>query len=1173
MDTKNIERYAPQARRDFIQAVTDRAAAIGIRVDKGDVVLSDIAAQGDVAFVEGRPFPKALAQQRKGIEDRIKKDGFDRAIEAASYTWFNRLIALRSMEIHGYLDHGYRVLSHPAGETTPEILQHAEQVDLPGLDRQEVIELRLDGTRDEELYRKLLVAQCNDLHRGMPFLFERVNDSSELLLPDNLLHTNSLVRQLVEEIPEEDWQQVEVVGWIYQFYIKERKDEVIGKVVKSEDIPAATQLFTPNWIVQYLVQNSLGRQWMATHPDSPLREHMPYYIEPAEQTEEVRHQLAEITPAHRNPEELTVMDPACGSGHMLIEAYSLLLHIYQERGYRRRDIPRLILEKNLHGLDIDERAVQLAGFALIMRAAADDRRLLGVPVELNVLAMQHTRDMDTTQVALHLGLPVDEVGPLVKAFSDADTFGSLIQLDPGLEAGLAGLDENTRAAIERGDALAAATVGHIAPIVSQAELLAAQYDVVVTNPPYMGSKHLNPPLKRFAGREYQDTKADLFAMFIERAFAFAHDDGQVAMVTMQSWMFLSSFEAMRTRLINSKTLGTMAHLGAGAFGSISGAVVQTTAFSISNSPCSRYRPTFYRLIDGDELCKRKALLGQQNQHCGVAQRDFAKMDGCPIVYWASDSVRDAFAKGQPLAEVAEPRLGMATGDNGRYLRQWYEVQRSKMGVGYTSRQGAVESGHKWFPYRKGGKHRRWFGNNDLVVDWEHDGQALRTTKHPTSDRLWAHNFNLDYIFRPAITWTSTSSSHFDVRHADPGELFDVKGSSCFTNPQDHWWILGYLASSLAGYFMRLLNPTVEFQPGNVGSLPVFPALIRRAASQVEALAKEATDLARADWDAMETSWGFRSTPLVQQNVKQNMVADTFDSWVATCVRATQRMRRVEEENNRLFIEMYGLQDDLSPKVAEDHITLTQADREGTMERLVSYAVGCAMGRYSLSVPGLVYAESGDERFDPSRHVTFPATDDGILVVTPDEWFEDDAANRFDEFLKVAWPEETLEANLAFVADSLSPRKSDTSRETIRRYLAQSFFKDHLQTYKRRPIYWLFTSGKKRAFQALVYLHRYNESTLARMRTSYVIPLMQRMRARTEQLDAERKSGDASATRKRQVEKELNALEDQQAELLAFDEQLQHYAEQQIALDLDDGVKVNYGKFGSLLSDVKAVTGK
>ena len=780
MDTKNIERYAPQARRDFIQAVTDRAAAIGIRVDKGDLLLSDITVQGDVAFVEGRAFPGTLARRRKGIEDRINLDGFDRTMEAVAYTWFNRLIALRYMEIHGYLDHGYRVLSHPSGEATPEILQHAEQVDLPGLDRQEVIELKLDGTRDEEIYRRLLVAQCNDLHRGMPFLFESVNDASELLLPDNLLHTNSLIRQLVDEIPEEDWQQVEVVGWIYQFYIKERKDEVIGKVVKSEDIPAATQLFTPNWIVQYLVQNSLGRQWMATYPDSPLREHMPYYIEPAEQAEEVQQQLAEVTPDHLNPEELTVMDPACGSGHMLIEAYNLLVHIYEERGYRRRDIPRLILERNLHGLDIDQRAIQLAGFALTMRAASDNRRLLRDGVDMNVLAIQHTRDVDAAQVALHLGLPVDDVRSLIDAFQDADTFGSLIQVGTSVAERLDPIDEAAHNAMERDDALAIATAQRMAPVVGQAKILSARYHVVVTNPPYMGSIYFNPILKGPIQQEFKGYDKDLFSAFISRCRSMACVSGRLAFMSPFVWMFISRHLDLRHLVISDSTLTSLVQLEYSGF---AGATVPICAFTFRKSHMANYTSSFIRLSDfrGASTQGPKTLEAIQNPTCGwfytCSPDEFHKIPGTPIAYWVSPKLRDAFTDGIPLGKIATPRKGMVTRDNDAFIRLWPEVSFRRIEFNAPSRTAAKESGARWFPYMKGGQYRKWYGNHDWVVDWENDGYRLRHMEE-MGYAGGSTNHNLDFIFRPALTYQQVTSAIPSFRLARQGFLFDNASSLC-----------------------------------------------------------------------------------------------------------------------------------------------------------------------------------------------------------------------------------------------------------------------------------------------------------------------------------------------------------------------------------------------------------
>jgi SAM-dependent methyltransferase len=583
MDTSNLSRYAPKARRDFIAAVTRRAALFGL-ITNGT---SQIREEGQLVFIEGKPHPKAIGIQRQKLVTRIERQGFQQVMEAAAYTWFNRFAAIRFMELHGYLDHSFRVLSHPAGNGLPEILEHAEQLDLPGLDKGRIVDLKMDGTRDEELYRNILLAQCRALHKAMPLLFERVDDETELLLPDNLLQTDSLIRELVSAIPEEDWQEIEIIGWLYQFYISEKKDQVIGKVVKSEDIPAATQLFTPNWIVKYMVQNSLGAQWLATYPESPLKAQMDYYIEPAEQTEDVKAQLATITPSTLDPDELTLIDPACGFGRILVEAYELFKAIYLERGYRPRDVAKLILEKNLFGLDIDERAAQLASFALMMKGRADDRRLFERGVKLNVMALVDSTGFDAERLANGVelsdyGLRPDDLTELKRLFEHATTFGSLIHVPVGLAAKLPALKQLS--GVTSQDIFVSDVLKRLGLLVKQAELLAEQYDAVVANPPYMGGKGMFSTVKKFAGKHFPDVKSDLFACFVERGYTLAKDGGRDAMVTMQSWMFLSSFEAMRERMLCEKTVATMAHLGAGGFGSIAGEVVQTTVFALINRP-------------------------------------------------------------------------------------------------------------------------------------------------------------------------------------------------------------------------------------------------------------------------------------------------------------------------------------------------------------------------------------------------------------------------------------------------------------------------------------------------------------------------------------------------------------------------------------------------------------
>ena len=1181
MNRNNLEAYAQQARRDFIAAVTGRAAFYGLTAKS----IEPVVEQGDVALIGARAFSRNVAVSRKRLEEQIRRDGFEQVMEVMAYTWFNRFAAIRYMELHGYLDHGYRVLSHPEGQDQPEILEHAADVDLPGLDRENAVELKLDGSKDEELYRLLLKAQCNALHQTMPFLFERIGDETELLLPANLLHTDSLIRQLVEGIDESAWEQIEIIGWLYQFYISEKKAQVIGKVVASQDIPAATQLFTPSWIVKYMVQNSLGAQWLATYPHSSIRGQMDYYIEPAEQSEEVTAQLAAITPGTLNPEALTLIDPASGSGHILVEAYDLFKAIYLERGYQKRGVAQLILEKNLFGLDIDGRAAQLTGFALMMKGRGDDRRLFGRGVKLNVMALVDSTGFDAERLAqsVKLGdykLAASDLLELKRLFEHATTFGSLIQVPKRLAAKLPSLKRLSE--VTGRDLFVSDALKRLGLLVRQAEMLTAQYDAVVANPPYMGSKGMNALVKKFARDHFPDAKSDLFACFIECGYTLAKDAGYNAMVTMQSWMFLSSFEKMRERMLREKTIGTMAHLGARAFGSISGEVVQTTACVLQNRSPQGYKPVFFRLLVGGEAEKQTALANGEKRFDTTAQDEFKKIPGSPVAYWVSARVREVFEELPSLSSIANPTGGMTTGDNDQFLRLWSEVDFNKVGLAVPTRDDAVRSGKTWFPYNKGGTFRKWFGNNSFVVNWSNDGEQIIANGR-------AYPRSKSQYFKPGLTWTDISSSFFGVRRTDEGFIFDATSHSAF--PADPYlnYVVGLLCSRPSSVFLEAINPTLHFQVGNISYIPVTTKHIERKRDAVDTVVVPLVALSRIDWNAYERSWDFESLPILTVSSEPTpTIESSYTAWITQNRETIAEMKRLEEENNRLFIDAYGLQDEITPDVPIEEITLTVNPayryggklteeeqwtrfRQDTMKQLVSYVIGCIMGRYSLDAPGLIYAHSGGAGFDATRYTTFPADPDGIVPLTDSDWFDDDAAHRLIEFISVAWDAARLEANLAFLANNLSPKKNEPSRETLRRYLCDSFFKDHLQTYKKRPIYWLFSSGKQKAFQCLVYLHRYNEGTLARMRTEYVIPLQGMMASRVLQLEGDIAAAASTAHRKR-LEKERETLVKQQSELREFDEKLRHYADQRIGLDLDDGVKVNYGKFGDLLAEVKAVTG-
>ncbi|CAO3356113.1 BREX-1 system adenine-specific DNA-methyltransferase PglX [Azospirillum melinis] len=1198
MNRNKLKTYAPKARRAFIQAVTARASKFGITASK----IEPVQVQGDVVLIGGQAFPGKVAEQRRKLEERIALRGFEQVMEEAAYTWFNRFAAIRFMEVHGYLDHGYRVLSHPEGKTTPEIIEHAEHIDLPGLDREKVIDLKLDGTKDEELYRMLLTAQCNALHAAMPFLFERIDDETELLLPDNLLHSDSLTRQMVGEIDEGDWQAIEIIGWLYQFYISEKKDAVIGNVVKSEDIPAATQLFTPNWIVKYMVQNSLGAKWIEVHPASTLRSKMEYYVESASQGNFASEYPIENKIPNIDPEDLTFLDPACGSGHILVEAYNLFREIYLERGYAIREVPKLILEKNLYGLDIDDRAAQLAGFAILMKASEDDRRLFSKNPHINIMAIKESKGGDARNfsdimtgtnrfellpqadllpntisqptLAVSISRPdySNEFRDLLNTFWDGKNIGSLAKVPDGVKAVLPILQRTIKeprdADLYERQAWSSVTE-LLHPLTSQASLLSKQYDIVVSNPPYMGSKGMNPRLKRYVQENYETSKADLMTCFMSRSMSLTKANGYWAMINIPSWMFLGSFEDLRSEILTTQCIRSMMHLGRGVFGSDFG----TTAFVIANRAPKAgekgiYRKLFDQHVEVRSNERIENLFFDPNYgKYETVQSNLSKIPGSPIAYWISQTILKAFEDGKPLSDACTIREGINTGDNDQFLRLWSEVSLSKIAFKANNH---CEGVHKWFPHKKGGAYRRWYGNLEYVLNWEDNGRAIHEYHDLPLDYRGAPVRGKSYFFKEALSWSRISSGRFSLRYYPPGLSYDSTAPSIFCDSKIMAVVLGFMNSKVAETMLSATSQTLDYRITNLGRLPVLPLTEAETAS-VNKLVQECVAICKNDWDQSETSWDFSCFPFLRPEIKKGSVEASSETWGLTCTTNVALLKEREQQLNKLFITLYGLNDEISSIITDEEIAIARKDHHRDVRRLVSYAVGCMLGRFSLAEPGLIYANSGNEGFDASRYGDFPADDDGIIPITEFEWFSDDAANRCSEFLKVAWSPETLKENLKFVADSLGAKANETPMDTIRRYLSRDFYKDHLKTYKKRPIYWLFSSGKEKAFECLVYLHRYNEGTLSRMRMEYVTPLQGRVSARIEQLDRDIQAASTTAAQNK-LRKEQEKLKKQQAELIKFDEELRHYADKRIKLDLDDGVKVNYGKFGNLLAEVKTVTG-
>jgi len=1176
MNRNSVKTFAIWARRHLREQVTARAALYGITatqlveptmVSGGSLVAGQTLDAGEAKQYE------LLRQHLQGLMQKGKlADAVETLINEIAYTWFNRLIALRYMEVNGYIG---RVLS--SSDSTfvdPDILREASEIaeleKLPGLNLEVLSQWRSLASRelnsDEFLYRRLLLCQCVALADSLPFLFDRSQNYMALFMPGNLLNQDSILRRLVNDISEDDWlakrpdeedqQDVEIIGWLYQFYISEKKDEVIGakSKVEAQDIPAATQLFTPHWIVRYMVENSLGRLWLKSHPESKLRDYMPYYLETPNQDDGEK---ISFKPLH--PEDLTVCDPACGSGHILVYAFTLLFLIYREQGYLERDIPELILTHNLYGLDIDERAVQLASFAVLMKARAINSRIFRKSLSLNITVVRPTNSPMIPQVK---ELNLQDWYPLIEAFKDADNLGSLVT-PPKFNRDL--LQEQINL-FEKNNPLLVGTVSGLKQLLFQADLLRKKYLVVVANPPYMGSKSLNSLLKDFAGKNYPESKSDLFAMFVERIISMATKSGFIGLMSPFTWMFLSSYEKLRKRILKETTLTSLIRPEYHAF--FDSAYVPLCTFTLFAKAIPEYQGTFIDLNQfyGADLQPIKTLEAVKNPDCGylyyAKATDFAKIPGSAIAYWISLQELDIYNQGKLLGNYSEPKKGLDTGYNERFLRLWHEVNYNNSKLFDLKTEDTNTKDWKWFPYNKGGDYRKWYGNREFVINWKGNGTEIKSQLKNTQHKPTLRNQN--YYFRKGYTWTTVSSSKFSARYTPEGALFDNGGCTLFANETLHL-LGGLLNSKVAERYLQFLAPTLNFQPGNVSKILYKSLNNLDLEQQLKIKVKKIIGISTTDWDNFETSWDFQTHPLLRYNTPK--LSEAFEKWQTDSENAFQQLKQLEEENNKYWIEAYSLQDELTPEVPDGQITIRRADQNRDIRSLISYAVGCMMGRYSLDKPGLIHA---GQPFDPTQHTTFSADIDAIIPITDQAYFDDDMVNRFVEFIRVAYSPETLTENFDFIADTLTRRTDETSRDRIRRYFLTEFISDHIQTYNKRPLYWLFTSGKNRAFNALVYLHRYREDTLARLRTDYVLEQQVKLDGEISRTQQQFDNATTSAAKKAAT-KRLKELQTQQLELRDYQAKLQTMADARIQLDLDDGVAYNYTRFKGLVyegSDLK-----
>ena len=1183
MDKNAIKKYAVWARKELISRVAQKAQQYGIT----ETEMVDANADS----VNGKVLSAEEMQQRRALIAQINEKGYQQVMEEVAYTWFNRFSALRFMEVNGYLPSHVRVFTDENNAFKPQILAEALHLELDKLDKDKVYALK-ETERTEELYKYLLIVQCNALNSILPGMFQTIADYTELLLPDNLLREGSVIEQMISQIPEDNWQDaVQIIGWLYQYYNSEKKDDVFAALKKNvkitkENIPAATQLFTPDWIVRYMVENSLGRLWVEGHPDTktqllPTPEEQAayiagsrdpedtkwhYYLKEAQQEPQVQAQLSEISKQYADltPEQIKVIDPCCGSGHILAYLFDVLMQIYENYGYTPRDAVTSILQNNLYGLDIDDRAAQLAYFAVMMKARRYDRRFFSHTTQPHVYAIEESNRIEKPDVEYFCNGKLelkDAMQTILTQLYDAKEYGSILTITP----------QDWDALYARFDEVADEFSFHresirkkLLPLVRAAQTLAQKYDVVVTNPPYMGASNMNSDLSEYVKKYYSDSKSDLFAVFIEVCSRMAKQNGYQAMITQHAWMFLSSFEKLREKMMLTETV-SMAHLGARAFEEIGGEVVQTTSFVRVRAHIDNYKGVYCRLIEPTtQQGKEEMFLAGKNRYT-ANQDNFAKIPGSSVAYWLSRNSLVNFDK-VFLENFANSREGVTTGCNDQFLRLWYEVAFGNIGWNAKAANDTINCNFKWYKQMKGGDFRRWYGNREYVIDWENNGDRIQHFADEKTGRIRSHNYNLDYNFHEMLTWTNISTGKFSLRYVEEGFVFDTTSSAMFLSHRNVFYVLALMNSCVAQNYLSVLCPTLKYQPGNVVKVPY----IEKSKGDVEELSKKCVALSKDDWDSFETSWDFTRHPFIKAITKYpNMMdigniylAECYDIWAGECEERFEKLKANEEELNRIFIDIYGLQDELTPEVEDKDVTVRKADLGRDVRSFISYAVGCMFGRYSPTYDGLAYAGG---TWDDGKYNIYKPDADGIIPICDDEYFEDDMMGRFVEFVRVVYGDSSLEDNLRFIANALGGKGQP--KEVIRNYFLNDFYADHCKIYQKRPIYWLFDSGKKNGFKCLIYLHRYQPDTIARIRTDYVHEQQARYRTAIEGL--EKQVAAATSTSERvKLTKQLNKVQAQDAELHQYEEKVHALADQMIKIDLDDGVKHNYEIFKDVLAKIK-----
>ena len=1150
MDKNAIKKFAVWARTELIARVSLKGVEYGITEDNIEDANAD--------SVGGKVLTADEKKQRQALIAEINDKGYKQVMEEVAYTWFNRFSAMRFMEVNGYLPSHVRVFTDEENNFKPQIITEAIHLDLDGLDMEKVYELK-DAEKTEELYKYLLIVQCNALNKILPGMFQKIADYTELLLPDNLLREGSVIQQMIELIPEDDWKDaVQIIGWLYQYYNSEKKDDVFAALKKNvkitkENIPAATQLFTPDWIVRYMVENSLGRLWLEGHPDVkeqllPTEEEQSayaagnrdpedtkwhYYLEEAEQEPEVQAQLAEIRKEYAalTPDQLKVIDPCSGSGHILAYMFDVLMKIYESYGYTTREAVASIVENNLYGLDIDDRAAQLAYFAVMMKARQYDRRFFSRGIQPHVYAIVESNHVDEFAVDYFcngnakLTAAMDTI---ISELHDAKEYGSILSVTPqdwsALYGRFAEISEDINMSRET-------ALRELLPLVQVAEALAQKYETVVTNPPYMGASNMNPKLNEFIKNNYADYKSDFFSAFVIHASQMTKQSGYCGFFTPYVWMFIQSYEKMRNYLYNQATIETLIQFEYSAFEE---ATVPVCTFAFQNRHIPK-KGCYLRLVDfrgGMEVQQQKTLEAIENHNCGFyyAQNadNFSEIPGNPMAYWVKNFKIFEF---QNLSSMLRSGGRIKTHDNNLYVRNWWEV---------------YEIGDRWIPYTNGGEYRKWYGDYLDVVDWSEKAREFYGNHGGLCKEI--------FWFKEGLTWGAITSGDNSYRIKPKQFMFSSASPTVFTSSFTcDMSVLAFLNTKVAKYISKIINPTLNQNVNDTLRIPYY-GFSEKASN----CASKCIEISKIDWDAFETSWDFQHHPLLR---KVSTIAGAFDQWQIECDDRFNQLKANEEELNRIFIDIYGLQDELTPEVEDKDVTVRKADLGRDIRSFISYAVGCMFGRYSLDVDGLAYA--GGE-WDSSKYVSYAADKDNIIPICDDEYFEDDIVGLFVKFVKTVYGVDTLDENLKFIADALGGKGQP--KDVIRNYFLSDFYSDHCKIYQKRPIYWLFDSGKKNGFKALIYMHRYQPDTIARIRTDYVHE--QQARYRTALANLEQRIANASTGERVKLNRKLTTLQAQDAEIRTYEEKIHHLADQMISIDLDDGVKKNYAIFQDVLAKIK-----